>query len=175
MLHTPVSGDELVRALQLSAPETSRSSARSRPGFAARGACWLAAGERNAPPELDATLRTAGFDVHRPTSQNRAQAQAAGGEYAAVAVDLADRTFGGFELAVELQAGRSSELAWIALVPGELTSSERKRLVEYVEGAVGSVGAAVAAAAIRVTREVPTVRRSRRVDRGPGDPGPRHG
>ncbi len=175
MLHTPVSGDELVRALQLSAPETSRSSARSRPGFAARGACWLAAGERNAPPELDATLRTAGFDVHRPTSQNRAQAQAAGGEYAAVAVDLADRTFGGFELAVELQAGRSSELAWIALVPGELTSSERKRLVEYVEGAVGSVGAAVAAAAIRVTREVPTVRRSRREDRGPGDPGPRHG
>lgn len=160
LLHAPVSGDELVRALELSTPETPR----SRPAFSARGACWLAAGERNAPPELDVTLRAAGFDVQRPTSQNRGQAQAAGGDYAAVAVDLADRAFGGFELAVELQAGRSSELAWIALVPGELTSSERKRLIEYVEGAVGSVGAAVAAAAIRVTREVPAVRRPRRDD-----------
>lgn len=164
LLHAPVSGDELVRALELSTPETPRSGPRSRPAFSARGACWLAAGERNAPPELDVTLRAAGFDVQRPTSQNRGQAQAAGGDYAAVAVDLADRVFGGFELAVELQAGRSSELAWIALVPGELTSSERKRLIEYVEGAVGSVGAAVAAAAIRVTREVPAVRRPRRDD-----------
>ena len=164
MLPAPVSAGELIAALQLATPEASRPGSGGRGAQSARRACWLAAGERNAPPELDSELLAAGFPVYRPTTPSRAQAQAAGGEFAAVAVDLADRSVGGFELAVELQAGRSRELAWIALVPEELTSSERKRLVEYVEGAVGSVGAAVAAAAIRVTREAPAAGRPARDD-----------
>ena len=164
MLPAPVSGSELIAALQLAMPQTSREGPGGRSTQSVRRACWLAAGERNAPPELDSELLAAGFPVYRPTTPSRAQAQAAGGEFAAVAVDLADRSVGGFELAVELQAGRSRELAWIALVPEELTSSERKRLVEYVEGAVGSVGAAVAAAAIRVTREAPAAGRPARDD-----------
>ena len=129
-----------------------------------RRAVWLAAGPRNAPPELDPELGTAGFTAQRPVTQSRAQAQAAGGEFSAIVVDLSDRATGGFEMAVELQGGRASDCAWIALAPAELTSSERKRLVEYVEGAAASGGAAVAAAALRVTRGVPAADHGGRAD-----------
>jgi len=163
MLHAPASGGELVAALQRVAAETLRlPAARSRtPG---RRAVWLAAGPRNAPPELEPELGTAGFPSQRPVTQSRGQAQAAGGEFSAIVVDLSDRAAGGFEMAVELQVGRASDCAWIALAPAELTSSERKRLVEYVEGAAASGGAAVAAAALRVTRGVPAADQGGRAD-----------
>nr|MBP9823239.1 hypothetical protein [Thermoanaerobaculia bacterium] len=117
-----------------------------------RRTVWLAAGQRQAPPELDSELAGAGFPCQRPTTPGRALAQAAGGEFAAIVVDLGDRTAGGLEMAVEMQAGRASDAVWIALAPAELTSSERKRLIEYVEGAAGSAGSAISAAALRVTR-----------------------
>ncbi|MEO7793253.1 MAG: ATP-binding protein, partial [Thermoanaerobaculia bacterium] len=163
MLRAPASGGELIAALRLGAgsraPAARRGAAGSRP-------VWIAAGERNAPPELDGELAHAGFPPERPAMQSRGQAQAAGGELGAVLVDLADRTAGGFELAVELQAGRDAGMAWIALVPDELTSSERKRLVDYVESATGSAGAAVAAAAIRVTEGPQETERPPRRDTG---------
>jgi hypothetical protein len=149
LLLAPASGSELVAALEVAAVRRGRPSG---PG-ATPSACpvWLAAGERNAPAEIEADLSRAGFPPLRPATPGRAQAQAAGGEFGAVVVDLSDRHAGGFELAVELQAGRTPTMAWIALVPGELTSSERKRLVDFVEGASASAGGAVAAAAIRLT------------------------
>ena len=151
VLLAPASGGELVHAVRLAAPEGRQPGGPGLAAPAGRRAVWLAAGERNAPPELEAELVQAGFAPQRPAVQSRALAQAAGGGFAVVAVDLADRHAGGYELAVELQAGRVAEMGWIALVPAELTSSERKRLVDYVEGATGSAGAAVAAAALRVT------------------------
>ena len=151
MLRAPASGRELVAALQLA---THRRSSSGRKPASGRRDTWLAAGPRNAPFELDSELTQAGFPPQRPASQARAQAQLASGEFSAVVVDLLDHHAGGFEVAAEFQAGRSSDLAWIALVPEELTSSARKRLIEYVEGSAGSAGAAVSAAAIRVTREM---------------------
>ncbi len=152
LLHAPASAGELVSALQ-SAPARSGpdASGRRRAG-PERRTVWLAAGPRHAPPELDSELASAGFPCQRPATPGRALAQAAGGEFAAIVVDLADRTAGGLEMAVEMQAGRASDAAWIALAPAELTSSERKRLIEYVEGAAGSAGSAISAAALRVTR-----------------------
>ncbi|MEO8197199.1 MAG: two-component regulator propeller domain-containing protein [Thermoanaerobaculia bacterium] len=164
ILLAPASGGELVAALRLATP-ASRLPPPSGPIAApGRRQVWLASAERNAPPELDGELAEAGFAPHRPPTRSRAQAQAAGGGFDAIAVDLADRHAGGFELAVELQAGRATGMTWIALAPGELTSSERKRLVEYVDGAAGSAGAAVAAAAIRVTKGAPGVERRLRDD-----------
>jgi DNA-binding response OmpR family regulator len=152
LLHAPPSGGELVNALQSAPARFDPAAAARRRASPGRRSVWMASGPRNAPPELDAELAAAGFPCQRPASPGRALAQAAGGEFAAVVVDLADRTAGGFELAVEMQAGRASASAWIALAPAELTSSERKRIIEFVESAAGSAGAAVAAAALRVTR-----------------------
>ena len=155
LLHAPAAGSELVTALALAttgpirpAVEKGRGSSGSRP-------VWLASGSRNAPPELDSELAQAGFPAQRRAMQSRVLAQAAGGEFGAIVVDLADRHAGGFEMAVDLQGGRATGVAWIALAPEELTSSERKRLVEFVESAAGSAGAAVAAAAMRVTLGAP--------------------
>ena len=153
LLHAPPSAGELASALQLAAARTEPAAVGRRRASAERRSVWLASGPRNAPLELDSELAAAGFLCQRPATPGRALAQAAGGEFAAIVVDLADRTAGGFELAVEMQAGRASEAGWIALAPAELTSSERKRLIEYVESAAGSAGAAVAAAALRVTRD----------------------
>lgn len=165
LLLAPASGGELVAALRLAAAESRRQSTSGRVAPAGRRQVWLASGERNAPAELDMELLEAGFTPHRPATQSRAQAQAASGGFDTIVVDLADRHAGGFELAVELQAGRAGELAWVALVPGELTSSERKRLVEYVEGAAGSAGSAVAAAAMRVTQGAAGAERAPRDER----------
>jgi signal transduction histidine kinase/ligand-binding sensor domain-containing protein len=151
LLHAPASGNELVAALQLATLGPVRLPAEGRRATAGGRPVWLASGPRNAPPELEADLSQAGFPAQRPAMQSRALALAASGEFGAIVVDLADRHAGGFEMAVDLQNGRAAGVAWIALAPEELTSSERKRLVEFVESAAGSAGAAVAAAAIRVT------------------------
>ncbi len=151
LLHAPASGNELVAALQLATLGPVRLPAEGRRTAAGGRPVWLASGPRNAPPDLDADLSQAGFPAQRPAMQSRALALAASGEFGAIVVDLADRHAGGFEMAVDLQSGRAAGVAWIALAPEELTSSERKRLVEFVESAAGSAGAAVAAAAIRVT------------------------
>ena len=151
LLHAPASGNELVAALQLATLGTVRLPAEGRRVAAGGRPVWFASGPRNAPPDLDAELSLAGFPAQRPAMQSRALALAASGEFGAIVVDLADRHAGGFEMAVDLQGGRAAGVAWIALAPEELTSSERKRLVEFVESAPGSAGAAVAAAAIRVT------------------------
>jgi hypothetical protein len=153
LLRGPASASELVSALQRAAAAGDPGAARGRVGRAGRRAVWLASGPRNAPPELDSELAQAGFSTHRPATLGRGTAQASGGEFGAIVVDLADRTAGGLEMAVEMQAGRASDSAWIALAPAELTSSERKRLIEYVESASGPAGSAVAAAAVRVTRD----------------------
>lgn len=164
MLNAPASGGELVAALRRTTTQGRQPSASGSGATPGLRPVWLATGERNAPLDLDPELLAAGFTPQRPATQSRAQAQAAGGGFGAIVVDLADRHAGGFELAVELQAGRTSEVPWIALVPDELTSSERKQLVEYVEGAAGSAGAAVAAAALRVTQGAPGAEPPRRGD-----------
>lgn len=152
LLHAPPAAGELVSALQTATARLEGLVAGRHRALPGRRAVWMASGPRNAPAELDAELAAAGFPCQRPASPGRAQAQAAGGEFAAILVDLADRSAGGFEMAVEMQAGRAFASAWIALAPGELTSSERKRIIEFVESAAGSAGAAVAASALRVTR-----------------------
>jgi DNA-binding response OmpR family regulator len=164
MLHAPAAACELVDALQLTTLGGASAAGSQTRRSTVRRPVWVAAGVRNAPPELDPELANAGFLLQRPTPPSRARAQAASGEFVAAVIDLADRHCGGFEVAVELQAGRFSEMSWIALAPSELTSSERKRLIDYVEGAASSAGAAVAAAAVRVTHAAPAGPRESRGD-----------
>ena len=161
-LHAPASGSELVAALAAAGLRESVLPVEGGPASPSRIQIWLASGTRNAPPELDLELTRAGFLTHRRAVPSRALAQAAGCESGAIVVDLADRRAGGLEMAVEGQTGRTSAVVWIALLAEELTSSERKRLVEYVESASGSAGAAVAAAAIRVTRGAAAAQRASR-------------
>ncbi len=161
-LHAPASGNELIAALSMAGVAANAPAAEGGPAPATGPPVWLACGARNAPPELDRELFEAGFLPRRTTVEGSALALAAGGELGAIVLDLADRHAGGFEIAVEAQTGRASTAVWIALIPEELTSSERRRLVEHVESATGSAGAAVAAAAIRVTRGAAATNRAGR-------------
>ncbi len=120
MLVAPASASELTSALRSAAALRRRiSSLDLVPGGSPGGsqAVWMALAPARVPPEAAAAASSAGMALHQPASLGRAQAEAAGGEFGLIVVDLADRQSGGLELAVELQAGLSPETAWVAWMP----------------------------------------------------------
>ncbi len=114
------------------------------------GAVCLALGEGAASHELEAELARLGLEAVRPASRPRAQAELAGGRFAAVVIDLADGETGGLDLACGGQSEGMPHLPWVALVRAELAAAERQRLVDLVTGARGATGLAVVAAVRRL-------------------------
>ena len=156
LLHAPASGGELVSALEIATAGIGTGGGRKAAREPGRRAVWLACRPAQRPARArSGARRRPASPAQRPASPSRALAQAAGGEFGAIVVDLADRPPAASSWPSSCRPGEPPTSAWIALAPAELTSSERKRLVEFVESAAGSGRSGGRSGGLRVTRGAP--------------------